>query len=65
MDACKHADVEFLGFEKTDAGQNRYMKCRSCGSVIVMTAEGKVVSIKGVESRSGELGLESEGTHPE
>lgn len=29
---CPHASVEFLGEDK---GRNRYLRCRSCGAVLV------------------------------
>lgn len=65
VDACNHKDLEFLGSEKTDQGQNRYMKCKSCGSVIVVTAGGRVVSIAGVGSPRSKSAQENAGTHPE
>jgi len=43
---CKHTDLEFLGSEKTDTGQNRYMRCRSCGELIVVTPENRVFGVK-------------------
>ena len=46
MAQCQHTDLELLGTEKSDVGQNKYMKCKLCGEVIVVTAEGKVFGIK-------------------
>jgi len=52
MVECKHEQLEFVGLEKTDAGQNKYMTCKTCGSLIVVTAAGKVISVKGIDSQS-------------
>lgn len=46
MGDCKHEDLEFLGTEKTDVGQNRYARCKKCGEVLVETAENKLFAIK-------------------
>ena len=46
MAACKHEDLEILGTEKSDVGQNRYARCRKCGEVLVETAEHRLFAIK-------------------
>ena len=46
MTDCKHEDLEFLGTEKSDVGQNRYVRCRKCGEVLVETAEHRLFAIE-------------------
>jgi len=52
VDSCKHEELEFLGSEKTDEGQNRYMRCKTCSAVIVVTAGGKIVSVRAADAKS-------------
>ena len=47
MADCKHADLEFVGEQKTDTGVNTYFRCRACREVIVVTPERKAIGIKG------------------
>jgi len=65
VEPCKHMELEFLGSEKTDEGQNRYMKCKTCGSVIVVTAGGKVVAVAPVGSPREETDRRDARTHSE
>ena len=46
MADCKHEDLEILGTEKSDVGQNRYARCKRCGEVLVETAEHRLFAIK-------------------
>jgi len=49
MPACKHESLEYLGEQKTDNGVNTYSRCKSCGSLIVLTPSRTVFSVKGVK----------------
>ena len=60
MTGCKHTDLEILGSQKTEAGENRYMRCRSCGDVIVVTAGKTAIALKGTVSSSGVSGQENQ-----
>jgi hypothetical protein len=46
---CAHDDLEFLGSQRTDEGENKYFKCRRCGGVIVVTPQMKAYHIPGKE----------------
>ena len=59
MTECKHTDLEFLGSQKTDEGENRYVRCRSCGDLIVITAGRTTFSLKGTENSKGVTGQET------
>jgi hypothetical protein len=63
MEACRHTDLEFIGYEKSDVGQNKYMRCRSCHRLIVVTAEGRIISVKGIDETHTQSG--DSKTHPE
>jgi hypothetical protein len=48
MADCKHADLEFVGEQKTDSGINAYFRCKACNWVVVVTPERKAFAIKSV-----------------
>jgi len=47
MADCKHADLEFVGEQKTENGVNTYFRCKACREVVIVTPERKAVGIKG------------------
>ena len=47
MAQCSHADLEFVGEQKTEQGVNSYFRCKACSEVVVMTPERKAFGIKG------------------
>ena len=49
MPACKHANLEFVGNQKTDDGVNAYYKCKSCGILLIMTPSRQVFGVRGVQ----------------
>jgi hypothetical protein len=49
MLACRHESLEYLGEQKTEDGVNVYRRCKSCGTVLVLTPSGKVIAVKGVK----------------
>ena len=49
MPACKHESIEYMGEQKTDDGVNIYRKCKSCGTLFVLTPVGKLIAVKGVQ----------------
>jgi transcriptional regulator NrdR family protein len=49
MPTCKHESLEYIGEQKTDAGVNIYRKCKSCGTLFVLTPAGKLIAVKGVK----------------
>ena len=48
---CAHEDLEFLGSQRTDEGENKYF--RRCGGVIVVTPQMKAYHIPGREESTG------------
>lgn len=50
MSDCKHPELEFLGNQKTDDGQNTYMKCKVCGDLVVVMPGNRGFSVNGVAS---------------
>lgn len=40
---CPHDDLEWLGSQRTEGGENRYYRCRGCMGVIVVTPKGDKV----------------------
>jgi hypothetical protein len=59
MADCKHTSLEFLGSQKTDLGTNNYLRCKTCGEVLVVTADNRVFGVKGVGGPAGESGAKS------
>jgi hypothetical protein len=49
MPGCKHESLEYVGEQKTDAGVNSYSRCRTCGTLLVLTPAGKLFGIPGVK----------------
>ncbi len=45
MSPCKHASVDFVGEQKTDDGVNTYLRCTTCGMLLVVTPERNVFGI--------------------
>jgi len=43
---CTHANLDFVGEQKTENGVNTYFKCKGCGEVIVTTPDKKAYGIK-------------------
>ncbi len=37
METCPHANLSYVGDQKTDIGMNVYYKCDSCGCLVVVT----------------------------
>ena len=56
MTACKHESIEYIGEQKTDDGVNIYRKCKSCGTLFVLTPVGKVIAVKGVKPEQAPSG---------
>jgi hypothetical protein len=56
MAACKHESLEYVGEQNTDNGVNSYYKCKSCGTMLVMTPSRKVIGIPGVQTDSSATG---------
>ena len=50
MTQCMHESLEFVGEQKTDDGVNAYYRCRSCGEIVVMTPERKMIAIPAVQT---------------
>ncbi|MDW8042235.1 MAG: hypothetical protein RMJ75_05465 [Nitrososphaerota archaeon] len=40
---CSHDDLEWLGSQRSDEGENRYYRCRRCLGVLVVTPKGDKV----------------------
>jgi hypothetical protein len=56
MPACKHESIEYIGEQKTDDGVNIYRKCKSCGTLFVLTPLGKLIAVKGVKPEQAHSG---------
>ena len=56
MAACKHESLEFVGEQKTDDGVNSYYKCKSCGTMLILTPSRKVIGIPGVQTDTSAAG---------
>ncbi|MCS7095238.1 MAG: hypothetical protein NZ988_05485 [Thaumarchaeota archaeon] len=41
--SCYHEDLEWLGSQRSDEGENRYYRCKRCLGVIVITPKGEKV----------------------
>ncbi|MDG7008723.1 MAG: hypothetical protein JRN06_10890 [Nitrososphaerota archaeon] len=50
MTGCKHESVEFMGEQKTDDGVNSYLRCKGCGTLLIVMPSRKVVSVPGVQA---------------
>lgn len=51
-DGCGHEDLEYLGSQRTEGGENRYFRCRKCGDVLVVLPDGsRAYVIKGRDSK--------------
>ncbi|MEM3702897.1 MAG: hypothetical protein QXX79_00525 [Candidatus Bathyarchaeia archaeon] len=48
---CSHNEIELLGEEKGEKGTNKYYKCLKCGSVLVLSEDGVLYEVPGVEKR--------------
>ncbi len=38
---CRHEDLEFLGGQRTEGGENLYFRCKRCGDVLIILPGGK------------------------
>jgi hypothetical protein len=48
-DKCKHGDVKFLGTEKcSSGGMNKYFQCLKCKCVLILSEDGTLYEIPGV-----------------
>jgi hypothetical protein len=52
MAPCKHETLEYVGDQKTDEGVNSYYKCKTCGTLLVVTPARKVIGIPSVGEQS-------------
>ncbi|MDJ0274718.1 MAG: hypothetical protein QXO17_07535 [Nitrososphaerota archaeon] len=50
---CAHEDLEFLGSQRTEDGENKYFRCRRCGGVLVVTPQMKAYYVPGREGSTG------------
>ncbi|MCS7115664.1 MAG: hypothetical protein RMJ15_03045 [Nitrososphaerota archaeon] len=46
---CSHGEVELLGEERSERGVNKYYKCLKCGSVLVLSEDGTLYEVPGIE----------------
>jgi len=44
---CLHSKVKLVGEQVGDKGKNIYYKCVKCGSVLILSDEGKLYEISG------------------
>ncbi len=52
---CKHETLEYVGDQKTDEGVNSFYKCKTCGTLLVVTPARKVIGIPGAEEQSSSV----------
>ena len=38
---CRHEELEFLGGQRTEGGENLYFRCKRCGDVLIILPGGK------------------------
>ncbi|MEM0381588.1 MAG: hypothetical protein QW059_03315 [Nitrososphaerota archaeon] len=38
---CRHEELEFLGGQRTEGGENLYFRCKVCGDVIIVLPDRK------------------------
>lgn len=38
---CRHEELEFLGGQRTEGGENLYFRCKKCGDVIIILPGSK------------------------
>jgi hypothetical protein len=48
---CSHGKTQLLGEEKGEKTVNRYYKCLKCGSVLVLSEEGRLYEL--VDKKQG------------
>jgi len=51
MPLCEHTETEAIGEQKTDYGVNKYIRCKVCGVVLVVTPGMKIFAV-GVNQRT-------------
>jgi ribosomal protein S26 len=49
---CPHSKVELLGEQKGERGANKYYKCLKCGNVLVLSEDGVLYEVPGVDATS-------------
>ncbi|MEM3906020.1 MAG: hypothetical protein QXZ17_04000 [Nitrososphaerota archaeon] len=42
---CAHSDLEYLGSQRTEGGENLYYRCKFCHAVLIVTPRGKHVYV--------------------
>lgn len=38
---CSHDELDFLGSQRTEGGENLYFRCKKCGGVLIVLPGGK------------------------
>ncbi len=41
VESCQHGELEFLGGQRTEGGENLYYRCKKCGDVLIILPGGK------------------------